>query len=84
MRTAGLQLQELRCTTVSSGSVLLSPLFPLAYLANRVAALSLRRRIAREGRATSGRLALELRHLGDSAVLLFRRKLILVASKLRS
>jgi 2-polyprenyl-3-methyl-5-hydroxy-6-metoxy-1,4-benzoquinol methylase len=82
LRTAGLELRELRGTTVSSGSVLLAPLVPLVYLANRVAAARLRRRMMREGRAVPGRrLDLELRRLADSRALLFRRKLIFIAWK---
>jgi hypothetical protein len=61
---------------------LLAPLVPLVYLANRVAAARLRRRMMREGRAVPGRrLDLELRRLADSRALLFRRKLIFIAWK---
>ena len=81
LRTAGLELQEVRGTTFSRGSLLLSPLFPCIRLANRMAAARMRRRIALEGRFDPAPLENELRNLADSGALLFRKKLIFLAAK---
>ena len=85
LRIVGLEAFELRGTTLSRTSLLFAPLYPGIELANRIAARLARSRLAREERARPERaLELELARLARSPALLFRKKLIVLATKPRA
>jgi SAM-dependent methyltransferase len=82
LRVVGLELTDLAGTTLSSISVALAPLVPLISVLTSVAQRNARRRRERKGLPVpDAALEDELRRLGTSGALCFRKKLIVTATK---
>jgi SAM-dependent methyltransferase len=82
LRIVGLQLDAVHATSLSSTSVLLSPLVPLIWCATRYALWSGRRRQQRKGRTPAlPAVERELAHLAASPALLWSRGLIVTAHR---
>jgi len=82
MAIEGLALDELRPSRWSTGSLLLSPLIPLVWLATRIALRSGRRVRTRRGlQPVSPEVEADLARIAGSPVLLLSRKLVVTAIK---
>ncbi len=82
LRVTGMRIERLQTTRLSSSSILLSPLWPLLWLATRYALWSGRRRRLRRGRpAAPPDVERDLARLALSRHLLFSKGLVVVAEK---
>ncbi|MFT5290775.1 MAG: SAM-dependent methyltransferase [Planctomycetota bacterium] len=82
MRIVGLDLDLVRGTSLSFSSLLLAPLWPAIALVSKYATWTGRRRLIESGREAPGPdVEQQLNSLARSSAVLFRKKLIYVASK---